>query len=69
VYDLKVNFHKILLVGVNIQQSWMEAVTGVLNSKVGALPFKYLGLPIGGNHRKEGLWKPVVDAVRNCLSK
>jgi hypothetical protein len=36
---------------------------------VGALPFKYLGLPVGGDHRREGLWKPVVDAVRNRLSK
>jgi len=69
VSGLKVNFHKSLLVGVNIQHSWMEEAAGVLNCKLGAIPFKYLSLPIGGNHRIGGLWKTVVDAVRNRLSK
>jgi hypothetical protein len=69
VSGLKVNFHKSLLVGINTQLTWLEEAAEVLNCKVGALPFKYLGLPVGGDHRREGLWKPVVDAVRNRLSK
>lgn len=68
VSGLKVNIIKSLLVGIDINQSWFEEVASVLNCKVGTLPFKYFGLPIGGDPRIEAMWKPVVDAVRSRLS-
>ena len=43
---LKVNFHKSLLVGVNIGDSWCTEATSILNCKVGKIPFLYLGLSI-----------------------
>jgi len=52
VSGLKVNFHKSLLVGVNVSDSWLTETASLLNCKVGNVPFLYLGLPIGGNpHR------------------
>ncbi|PNX92269.1 cysteine-rich receptor-like protein kinase [Trifolium pratense] len=65
---LKVNFHKSLLIGINIHQIWIEEAAKILNCKVGSFPFKYLGLPIGANPRRIATWQPVIDAVRFRLS-
>jgi hypothetical protein len=48
VSGLKVNFHKSMLTGVNIPDSWLMTAASVMNCKRGKLPFVYLGLPIGG---------------------
>jgi hypothetical protein len=66
---LKVNFHKSVLMGVNISQRWVEKVSKFLNCKIGCTLFKYLGLPIGANPRRLDTWKPVIEAVRSRLSK
>jgi len=47
--SLKVNFHKSLLVGINIGDSWLSEAASILNCKVGKIPFMYLGLSIGGD--------------------
>ena len=44
--DLKVNYHKSMLVGINIVESWLQEATSILSCKIGRIPFKYLGLPI-----------------------
>ncbi|GAU22999.1 hypothetical protein TSUD_98280 [Trifolium subterraneum] len=51
VSGLKVNFHKSMLVGVNIIESWLAEAACVLGCRVGVVPFMYLGLPIGGEPR------------------
>jgi len=35
----------------------------VMNCRRGAIPFVYLGLPIGGDSRKLSFWKSVVDRI------
>jgi mannosylglycoprotein endo-beta-mannosidase len=66
---LKVNFHKSMLVGVNISDSWLtEAVASALRCKVGKNPFLYLGLPICGDLRRLGFWEPVLARIRNTFS-
>jgi hypothetical protein len=65
---LKVNFHKSMLAGINIDQSWLEEAANILQCKVGTTPFKYLGLPIGSNPRLASTWQPVIEAVRSRLS-
>lgn len=57
--DLKVNFHKNLLVGINIPQHLIEEATNVLNCKSGSSTFTYLGLPIGVNSIRKAMWKPL----------
>nr|KYP63731.1 hypothetical protein KK1_018313 [Cajanus cajan] len=32
----------------------------VLNCKIMDIPFKYLGLPIGDNPRRQAMWKPII---------
>jgi len=66
VSGLKVNFHKSMLVGVNISFSWLTEVTSLLNCKMGKVPFLYLGLPIGGNPRR--LSNPIVNRIKSRLS-
>ena len=65
---LKVNFHKSLLIGVNISDSWMSKAATVLSCKVGKIPFMYLGLPIGGNPRRLSFWDPIENRIKSRLS-
>ncbi|MCI30863.1 RNA-directed DNA polymerase (Reverse transcriptase), partial [Trifolium medium] len=65
---LKVNFHKSMLVGVNISDSWLGEAASALCCKVGKIPFLYLGLPIGGDPRRLCFWEPVLARIKNRLS-
>jgi len=65
---LKVNFNKSMLVGLNIEQSWLIEAASILNCKVGKVPFLYLGLPIGGDPRRLAFWDPVLKSIKSRLS-
>lgn len=65
---LNVNFHKSMLTGVNVSDSWLTEAALVMNCRRGTIPFVYLGLPIGGDPRKLSFWKPVVDRIVSRLS-
>jgi hypothetical protein len=65
---LKVNYHKSLLVGINIAHNWIEEAANILQCKLGSTPFKYLGLPIGANPRRNSTWQTVIDVVKSRLS-
>jgi len=39
-----------------------------LNCRCMRVPFKYLGMNIGGNPRSLAFWKPVVDKIKTRLS-
>jgi hypothetical protein len=43
------SFHKSLLVGVNVANSWLEEASNVLYNRGGIVPFKYFGHLIGSN--------------------
>lgn len=64
VSGLKVNIHKISLIGVNNHQEWLERAASILIYKVGGLLLKYLGIPVGGKR----FWNPVIDTVRHRLA-
>jgi len=66
--SLKVNFHTILLVSVNISDSWLYETSFILNCRVGKVSFVYLGLSIGGDPRRLMFWEPVVDTIKSRLS-
>ena len=52
VSGLKVNFHKSMLTGVHVSESWLNEAASALHCRVGSLPFVYLGIPIGGDARR-----------------
>jgi len=65
---LKVNFHKRMLVGVNIPESWLAEASSILNCKVGHVLFMYLGLSIGGSPSRLAFWDHVMDIINlDCL--
>ncbi|XP_024630861.1 uncharacterized protein [Medicago truncatula] len=65
---LKVNFQKSMLTGVNVSNYWLSEATRVLHCRVGAFPFVYLGLPIGGDPRKLDFWRPILTCIISRLS-
>jgi len=66
---LKVNFHKSLLVGINIGSSWLLEAASILNCKVGTIPFLYFGLPIGCDPRRLAFREPLMSTIKTRLSK
>jgi len=64
-----VNFHKSLLVEININDSWINEAASALHCKIGRVPFMYLGLPIGGYARQLSFWDPVVARMKSRLSE
>ena len=65
---LKVNFSKSLLVGINVNGSWLSEAATMLNCKVGTIPFMYLGLPIGGDASRLIFWEPLINRINSRLS-
>jgi len=43
VSGLKVNFHKSMLTGVNVSESWLTEAASVMNCRTGKITFMYLG--------------------------
>jgi hypothetical protein len=64
---LKVNFWKSCLVGVNVTNDFLVMASDFLNCRLGSIPFKYLGLPVGANPRLSSTWKPMVDSIKRRL--
>jgi hypothetical protein len=58
---LKVDFHKSMLVGVNISDSWLQARLLCV--------VKWGKSLIGGDSRQLGFWEPVLARIRNRLSR
>ncbi|XP_071725850.1 uncharacterized mitochondrial protein AtMg01250-like [Rutidosis leptorrhynchoides] len=50
---LKVNFHKTNLIGIGVERSEVEHMARLFSCNVGTTSFTYLGLPVGGNMKKE----------------
>ena len=68
VSGLKINFHKSKLAGINVDRFTLETYAKTLNCNTMQIPFKYLGLEVGGNPRKVLFWEPVVNKIRARLS-
>jgi len=45
-----------------VSGSWLSEAALVMNCRVRAFPFLYLGLPIGGDPRKLDFWKPILNS-------
>ncbi|GKU90517.1 hypothetical protein SLEP1_g4505 [Rubroshorea leprosula] len=65
---LKINFGKCQLMGIGVEDDWRNKMAYRLGCKEGEFPIKYLGIPIGGNHRRVKMWQPLLDFVMKKLS-
>ncbi|KAL4181722.1 hypothetical protein AMTRI_Chr12g272490 [Amborella trichopoda] len=61
---LKVNFHKMSLIGINCSSAYIQLLASCLGCKVGSFPFTYLGLPISDLRLSILMWDKVVERVQ-----
>jgi len=59
----KVNFLKSKIGGTGLDQSSLLCFANILNCKAMVIPFVYLGLPVGGCHKRGDFWNGVVERV------
>jgi len=65
---LKVNYYKSKFggVGVNINQTMVFAF--ILNCHIMKTPFSYLGMMVGGNHKRCVFWEGMLNKIQSRLS-
>jgi len=68
VSDLKINFFKSSLIGVNVDKDFMDMMCNFLNCSRGSVPFKYLGLLVGANAKSMSTWEPLVEKLSGKLN-
>ncbi|GKV09172.1 hypothetical protein SLEP1_g20714 [Rubroshorea leprosula] len=61
ISGLKINLQKSQLMGINVEDGWGSKMAYRLCCKKGEFPFKYLGIPIGGSHRRLTMWLAVKE--------
>jgi len=66
---LKVNFLKRSIGWVRVDSFTIRGLVTILNCDVMKVPFKYLGLPVGGCHKREVFWDGVVDRNKSRLGR
>jgi hypothetical protein len=68
VSGLKINFVKSKLYGINVDSSLLTAGSSFLSCRADSIPFKFLGIPVGANPRRQATWKPIVETMKSRLS-
>ena len=66
---LKINFHKSKLGGVGVGEDELLRSSNILNYGLMNVPFKYLGVCVGGNLRRKQFWEPVVNKIKKKLTR
>ena len=66
---LKINMNKSCLSGVSVSSDEIARLACRLNCKADLIPFRYLGIPVGGNMNLASNWQPLVDKFKAKLSE
>lgn len=64
---LKINYHKSVICGVNLDQGQTTPFAEILGCKTQALPIKYLGMPLGASPKLKSTWNPVIQRIISKL--
>ena len=56
---------EIVLVG---EVNNLDSLDNILHCKVGSLPMKYLGLPLGTLFKTTSIWNPILEKMEKKLS-
>jgi len=65
---LKVNFHKSKIGSIGIHLRKVERFSAILNCSIMKVPFKYLGIPVGANHRRIEFWQDMIQKIQKRLA-
>ncbi|MCH84541.1 LINE-1 reverse transcriptase like [Trifolium medium] len=68
VSGLKINFVKSEMYGINVEANFLVAVASFLSCSFDSIPFKFLGIPVDANPRRQDTWQPIVDSMTKRLS-
>ena len=66
---LKVNYSKSRIRGEGVSFSRLNSFTSILNGELMKIPFTYLGMEVGGNHKSCKSWEGVLGKVKKRLDK
>ena len=64
MFGLKINFHKSKVGSVGISHLDRFIYFKCLNCCLMDIPFKYLGITVGGNPRRSEFWSSIVDKIK-----
>lgn len=65
---LKVNFHKSSMIPINLDTDEASALAQIMECQMAAMPFTYLGLPMGSTRPTIKDMSPLVDRIERRLS-
>ena len=63
---LKVNVGKSEIVPAGEDNS-LDALANILQCRVGSLPMKYLGMPLGTSFKTTSIWNPILEKIKKKL--
>ena len=46
----------------------LDALANILHCRVGSLPMKYLGMPLGTSFKAASIWNPILEKMEKKLS-
>ena len=46
----------------------IDALANILSCRVGSLPMKYLGMPLGTSYKTASIWKPILEKMEKKLA-
>lgn len=68
ISGIQINFHKSAIMGINMDDAWLDSAAKALHCKVGHFPTIYLGLPIGGSTSRIKCWDPIIERMEKKLA-
>jgi len=66
---LRVNFAKSRIGETGMDQVTLQCFAAILNCDTLVSPFIYLGMPVGGSHKRDAFWNGVIEKVQARLSR
>ena len=64
---LKINVGKSEIVPIE-EVNNLDALANILQCRVGSLPMKYLGMPLGSSFKTTSIWNPILEKMEKKLS-
>lgn len=65
---LHINISKSCLMGIHIEDYFLQAGHFFLHCNEGNITSNFLGIPIRSNYRTQSIWKPVVNNIKIKLA-
>ena len=65
---MKVNVGKSEIVPIG-EVNNLDALANILQCRVGSLPMKYLGMPLGTSFKTASIWNPISEKMEKKLSE